>query len=131
MKKLLLLCTVLIGLASTAQVTVTTMTASYCGWNEDTKKFDVDCSFTAEHSARIAFNKAETMFVHTTAAITSTYYVNYIDHQLEEDRDLYVYHVTSDVGNDYVYYVDVKYNELRVMAGDGSYLLMYRIKSVF
>ena len=45
MSKLLLLCTVLIGLTSAAQTTVTTIGFNSCYWNDSTQRFDIECQY--------------------------------------------------------------------------------------
>ena len=131
MKKLLLLCTVLIRLTSTSQITITTEGFEACGWNTETEKYDYDCFSDDKESSRFTFNKDVTMFVHTTPEMTSTYYIDSTDHQLEEERGLWVYFVTSDVGNRYLYFFDLKYSEVRAIPFNGSYIITATIKQLW
>ena len=130
-KLLLLLCTVLIGLTSTAQTTVTTIGFNSCYWNDSTQRFDIECQYRYLSASKFSFNEGVTMITHTTSEMTSTYYIDSTDHRLDYDRQLWVYYVTSDVGNRYAYFFDIKNDEVRALPWDGSYIIYAQIKNVW
>lgn len=101
-----------------------------CYWNDKTQVFE-DCTKNDENS-RFKINKGFTMFEHTTADISSAYYVSKFEHDNVNDVD--VYDVTSDVGNKYTYIFDTKYSEIRIVgtsSDGGSYLVRFHIKATW
>tara|TARA_B110000285_G_scaffold207369_1_gene246694 strand:- start:719 stop:1126 length:408 start_codon:yes stop_codon:yes gene_type:complete len=131
MKNILLIVLVLLGSIAYAQKTVTTIDSQICYWNDSAKEFTDSCRYKEENPARLSFNDEETMFIHTTFTMTSTYYVTGTDHKKEEDGEVYIYFTTSDVGNKYIVFIDLEYNEVRFMPADGSYIISSIIKRVF
>jgi hypothetical protein len=137
MKRIMIIMLLLMGVSTvTAQaVTVTTITSNCCWYDEEKKTYDKDCSFDAYKSSRLVFNEEQTMIVHTTEAMTSTYYVNYQEHVTKLDDgtevDYYWYEITSDVGNNYSLAIDIKYNSVTFMPTGGGYMIRSTIKSIF
>ena len=126
----MIICILLMGvLVGQAQITLTTEGSGVCYWNEETEHFDKECRFNEETVTKFWFNYGETVLVHTTSEMKSTYYVDSTDHK--EDKDLYIYYVTSDVGNKYVYYFDIANYEIRTMTMTGEYLIVNFIKGIF
>jgi hypothetical protein len=111
-----------------AQVSITCHAREYCNWNSDDKKFE-DCS-GHEESSLFVFNENRTLFTHTTETMSSTYYIQ--DVELDKENDLYLYKVISDVGNKYLYVIDVKNHEIRVLPLNGDLkLIRFYIKATF
>ena len=46
----------------------------YCAWNEVTEAWEMDCD-PFENNCLFEMNEDETMFVHTTSEMKSTYYI--------------------------------------------------------
>jgi hypothetical protein len=134
MKKLIqLCCMVFMAGAIHAQGTlhVSTDYKQTCYWNESKSTFD-KCGDNTEYASMFTLNADETMFTHTTATIKSSYYVK--DKEYKADYDSYVYNVTSDVGNKYMFIIDQKNKLLKILSSGHSssgddYLLKFSIKS--
>ena len=76
-------------------------------------------------------NKDETMFVHTTPTMKSTYYVK---DKLSSEDNQFTYNVVSDAGNEYYYIFDVKNEEIKAITEDengNSILIRWYVKSIF
>jgi|ERR1035437_3816734 hypothetical protein len=81
-----------------------------------------------EVSTLFDFNKEMTMFTHTTATISSSYYIKSSSHTEEK---IWEYDIVSDVGNNYHFILDLKNNNLRFIGKnkDGSlFLVRHTIK---
>lgn len=130
-KCLLFLATfMIIALTVKAQVSFSCYHREYCSWNNVLDDF-VDCHGYDEASLFV-MNDSETMFTHTTEDIKSTYYVK--SREYDEDNDVWVYNVTSDVGNEYIYIFDPKNKEIRVVIindDDDISLLRFYVKAIF
>jgi hypothetical protein len=126
---LLLLCALCCTFIAQAQKSYSATYRSYCDWNETTKKFE-NCSGYDDNSL-FEMNSDQTMFIHTTATIKSSYYVKSKEH--DATNDVEIYEVTSDVGNKYTYIFDEKNKEIRVVfLRDGkTQLLTFTIKAIF
>ena len=137
MKKILLTFVLVAGmlLGQAQAVTVTTMTTNICYWDDVSETFSLECVFDETQSSRISFNEEQTMFKHTTDDMTSTYYVDSQKHITENidggEVDYYWYEITSDVGNQYVLIINLLFDRVTFMAGDGSYTIQTAIKSIF
>ena len=130
MKKILIMITLLMGvLVSQAQVTITTEATKICEWDDDAETFSVNCEYYRDWSTKFWFNEAETVLIHTTPDMQSTYYVD--DSKYNEEHNVFIYYITSDVGNKYTYFVDLDHNQLRTMKADGTKLVTHLIKGVF
>jgi hypothetical protein len=101
----------------------------YCDWSDYNKKFENCTGF--EESSLFVMNKTETMFTHTIETMKSTYYVNSKEH--DEEKDVWSYQVTSDVGNQYQYVFDPKNNQIRALyVKDGqAKLVVFTVKAIF
>jgi hypothetical protein len=132
MKKLLLLSyTLLIGLVSISQTTVTTVGFNSCYWNDTTQRFDIECQYRYLSESKFSFNECDTIFTQTTPEMSSTYYIDSTDHKVDYDRQVWVYYVTSGMGNRYVYFFDIKNDEIRFLPWDGSYIVYAKIKNIW
>jgi len=71
------------------------------------------------------------MFTHVTESIKSAYYIE--SKTQDEDTGVWMLSVQSDVGNDYIYFLDFKHDEIRVAAkSDGELILVrFYIKRVW
>ncbi len=114
---------------SKSQISISCDYQSYCQWNENLKKFQNCNGYDA--SSMFSFNEKETMFTHTTSEMTSTYYITKSSYN--EELDIFTYDVVSDVGNDYVYVVDMKNKEIRALfhTEGKTYMVIFVIKSMF
>ena len=101
----------------------------YCVWNEGNQLYE-NCKGHQENSLFI-LNKNETMFTHTTETIKSTYYIKSTEYNKE--KEFWLYHVISDVGNKYVYIFDIKNKEIKAVGlNDGKMkLVTFLIKAIF
>jgi hypothetical protein len=121
-------------LAFTLNAQTVHMSTSYkqtCYWSESTKKFD-QCGDNSEYPSMFTLNSDESMFTHVTNDMKSSYYVT--KKQYDSDYDEYEYDVTSDVGNKYTFFVDLKNNLLKIMSfkddnPTDSYLILFTLKS--
>ena len=119
----------LITSAIEAQTSFSCTYREYCHWNQGKGDYE-DCQGYEENSLFV-MSENETMFTHTTETIKSTYYVT--SNEYNEEKDIWTYDVTSDVGNDYYYIFDPKNNQIRaVYTKDGETLMVvFTVKAVF
>jgi hypothetical protein len=101
----------------------------YCDWNDDNKKFENCRGY--EESSLFVLNKAETMFTHTIETMKSTYYVD--SKEYDEQKEVWTYSVTSDVGNKYYYVFDPKNKQVRALytVEGNSKLIVFSVKAIF
>lgn len=127
---LLLLAFSAMAFTANAQISFSCYHREYCAWNKALENYETDCQGYDE-SSLFVMNDDETMFTHTTESVKSTYYVK--DREYDEDNDVWVYDVVSDVGNRYVYIFDPGNKEIRVLAESDDYDTMIRflIKAIF
>lgn len=127
MKNVLLTCFLLFSLSLSAQLSISTNFRQDATWNESGEKWDVFA--TDEKGTLFEFNKEFTTFRHTTATISSDYYIqkwNYNDTTI-----LYTMTVTSDAGNQYELIID-GINQCVAFFywhGDTYYLVRHSIKN--
>ena len=103
-----------------------------CKWNGYTQKFD-DCS-KKEESSLFTLNAEQTMFHHTTPTMKSSYYVTSQDY--DEKTEMWTYKVKSDVGNDYVFLINLKDDALNILgktSGENAqtYLITHHLKNTW
>lgn len=112
-----------------AQTSFSCVYREYCYWNEYTEKFG-SCEGYDE-SSLFVMNKTETMFTHTIESMKSTYYVN--NRKYDEAKDVWLYYVTSDVGNEYIYIFDPKNKEIRALFAKGkkTIMIVFTVKAIF
>jgi hypothetical protein len=133
MKKILLGLVLMLGFTSTnvtAQTFYSCTEKVYCYYNDETEEFD-NCDEYIEESSLFEVNETMTVFIHTTESMKSTYYVRSTE---TLDSGLIIYHVISDVGNEYSYVFDDEYDEIRcliVFSDDSMAILGFTIKSIF
>ncbi|HHG86726.1 MAG TPA: hypothetical protein ENJ82_18400 [Bacteroidetes bacterium] len=120
---------ILFSLQVTAQVSISCKYREICLWNDDTESFD-ECS-GYEESSLFKLNKDETMFIHTTETIKSAYYIQ--EKEVDEETGVWIMTVESDVGNEYIYFMDFENDEVRVAAQVDGEMVMVRflIKKVW
>jgi len=95
-----------------------------------TQEWEVDCE-TFKNNSLFEMNEDETMFVHTTSEMNSTYYVK---EKVSGEDGIFRYNVVSDVGNEYHYLFDMKNNEVKTIIIDengNSLLVRWYVKAVF
>ncbi len=101
----------------------------YCVYDSVQKNFKI-CTNKPDASSLFELNANGTMFTHTTADLTSRYYVK--SKKFDKDLNVYEYQVMSDVGNGYTFYVPVSgsgFFSILKDNGNQSYLLKHHIKS--
>jgi hypothetical protein len=122
---------IVFSLHSKAQVSFSCYYREICEWNNEEKTFD-NCK-GYEESSLFVMNKSETMFTHTTEDNKSTYYVD--KKTYDEKSNVWIYTVTSDIGNKYLFVFDPKNKEIRalVLDSDMNQVLMIRfyVKMIF
>ncbi len=72
------------------------------------------------------------MLTHTTDDIESAYYIN--SKEKVEDSDVWRLDVTSDVGNNYIYFIDAANKEIRVLVDQGNddfLLIRFYLKQIW
>lgn len=129
MKKLLLLLFVT-PIICFSQTSFSCDLKEFCDWDEVTEVWENDCD-PFEYHCLFEMNKDETMFVHTTPTMKSTYYVK---EKLSAEDNQFTYNVVSDVGNEYFYIFDVKNEEVKAITEDengNSILIRFYVKSIF
>jgi len=130
MKKLLLLLLFTTPIICFSQTSFSCNLKEFCDWNEYKDTWEDDCN-PFEYNCLFVMNKDETMFVHTTATMKSTYYVK---EKLSGEDNQFTYEVVSDVGNEYYYIFDVKNEEVKAITEDengNSILIRWYVKSIF
>ncbi len=86
----------------TAQLNISTNFRQNAVWQNEGEKWNVYS--TDEGGTLFVFNKELTTFRHTTATISSDYYITKWDYNEEELK--YTMTVTSDAGNEYEMIID-------------------------
>ena len=134
MKKILLLLfiTPIIGFSQTS---FSCNLKEQCDWNEYAENWET-CADAFENNCLFEMNKDETMFVHTTATMKSTYYVKKSRYtQEDQEKGLFTYDVVSDTGNKYYFIFDMTNNEVKAISTSGDkddwYLIRWYVKSIF
>ncbi len=103
MKKLLLIFSLFFtSIISFAQLNISTNFRQDAIWNNETSQWDV--SSTDDKGTLFEFNKELTTFHHTTANISSDYFITKYDYNEEEVK--YTMTVKSDAGNEYEMIID-------------------------
>lgn len=112
-----------------AQVSFSCTYRQYCDWLEYSQEFG-NCE-GYEESSLFTMNESETMFTHTIETMKSTYYVN--SSEYDETNKVWLYEVTSDVGNKYTYIFDIKNMQIRALyEKDGqTKLIVFTVKAYF
>ena len=134
MKKILLLLLFITPIICFSQTSFSCDLKEFCDWNEYKDTWEDDCN-PFEYNCLFVMNKDETMFVHTTETMKSTYYVKKSrSTQEEEDEGLFTYDVVSDAGNKYYFIFDMANKEVKTITEDengSSILIRYYVKSIF
>ena len=110
---------------------VSTSNKEFCYWNPSTKLFD-KCGDNPEFLSMFVFNSDQTVIVHTTNDIKSSYFVSSKDYM--SGCSCYAYTVTSDVGNKYTFIADFEKGLFKILSSGHTeetddYLIMFTIKS--
>src|ERR1035437_10557980 len=80
-----------------SQIHISTNICETFSWNKNQGTW-VMTSQDKESSTLFDFNKEMTMFKHTTATISSSYYIKSSSH---DEENIWEYNIVSDVGNNY------------------------------
>ena len=117
---------VIVATISFSQLGISTNYRQDGTWNEAGEKWDI--SSTDDSGTLLEFDKELTMFKHTTAIITSNYYITKWDYNDEDAK--YTMTVTSDAGNEYELIIDGVNNCVAFFywRGDTYYLVRHTIK---
>ncbi len=96
-----------------------------CNW--DGKKF-VDCS-TKEDKSLFEMNAAETVFVHTTSTMKTSYYVR--EKEYDSAKKQSTYQMRSDSGNEYTFIVNPDNKSISVVGKDKDKVfgVFFRVKT--
>lgn len=132
MKKLSLLFLIFfLTAASYAQMHISTNLREDYDWNSKTSSWDFNTDDKAS-ATLFDFNKDMNMFKHTTANISSAYYIK--SNTYDKDSKTWEYEVVSDVGNKYRVILDPDRNNIRFIGtrSDGSqFLVRHTIKRLW
>ena len=106
-----------------------------CDWNEYTANWET-CTDAYEDNCLFVMNSEETMFVHTTETIKSTYYVKKSRYTKEDQENgIFSYDVVSDAGNKYYFIFDITNKEVKAVSTSGEeedwFLVRWYVKSIF
>ncbi|MGY8951411.1 MAG: hypothetical protein ACKVJW_06475 [Flavobacteriales bacterium] len=106
-----------------------------CAWNEYTASWET-CDDAYEDNCLFEMNNDETMFVHTTETIKSTYYVKKSRYTKEDQENgIFSYDVVSDAGNQYYFIFDITNKEVKAVSTSGEeedwFLIRWYVKSIF
>ena len=112
-----------------AQTNISCYHRDVCLWNDDSKDFD-DCEGYDENSLFV-INAAETMFEHTTPTMSSAYFIK--EKVQDPETGVWMLSVTSDVGNEYLYFLDFEADEIRIAAETSGemVMIMFKIKKTW
>jgi IMP dehydrogenase/GMP reductase len=118
---------VLAATQSFAQLHISTKHRTDAYFDTDTDKYVV--TDERDDNTLFKFNKAMTMFDHTTATISSTYYIE--SKTYDEKTERYELEIKSDVGNHYTMIIDLKELNLRFLYKQKgvTYAVQHDIKS--
>ena len=104
-----------------AQINISCNYRETCLYNEETEKFDI-CDKEEENSL-FKINADMSVITHTTETIKSAYYVE--KQSTDQETGIIELTVVSDVGNEYVYFIDIENKEVRIAAkSDGQIILI-------
>lgn len=99
MKHLLIaIASLIITSSISAQTYISSDSRQSCFWNATDQKF-TECGNSENFESMFTLNALETMFVHTTSTMKSSYYIKSKTYMPETDA--YNFEVLSDVGNKY------------------------------
>ncbi len=120
---------ILISSCAGAQTSFSCYHREDCGWNEVNQKFDI-CEGRDEYSL-FYINEQETIITHTTYEQKSAYYVD--GKEYNDSKKLWMYEVTSDVGNKYIFAFDPRNAEVRCVfkKDEETFLVRFYVKAVF
>lgn len=102
MKHILLTCSLLFAFSLSAQLSISTHLRQDATWNNSEEKWNVFS--TDDKGTLFEFNKDFTLFRHTTASISSDYYIR--NWEYDDEQITYTMTVTSDAGNEYELIID-------------------------
>lgn len=112
-----------------AQTSFSCTERSTCLLDEDLNV--VDC-INSEEASLFVFNDAETMITHTTDKGKTTYFVH--DKEFNSNYDTFIYEVTSDTGNEYLFYIDPDDKSIHVFYSDEDddiWVVSFKVKAIF
>lgn len=109
-----------------AQIYASCTHRDYYAYNEATEDFEYQNGY--DENSLYKINSQWTMFDHTTPSISSSYYVS--SSEYNEEENVLVMNVVSDVGNKYLYSFDFGENKVRILFndGDGLQLIVFTVK---
>ncbi len=112
-----------------AQLNISTEKRLTAYWDDDDEEWVLLTE--KEDNTLFHFNESMTMFTHTTATISSTYYIKSKEYDGSAQR--YDMSIVSDVGNKYTMVIDVKNSNLRFIytKGDMTYAVQHNIKNAW
>ena len=136
MKKILLLLLFITPIICFSQTSFSCNLKEQCDWNKYAENGWETCADAYENNSLFEMNKNETMFVHTTETIQSTYYVKKSRYTKEDqEKGLFSYDVVSDTGNKYYFIFDMTNKEVKAISTRGEeddwYLIRWYVKSIF
>ncbi|OIP01582.1 MAG: hypothetical protein AUJ98_04010 [Bacteroidetes bacterium CG2_30_33_31] len=103
-KTLLFIIAILSFVIAEAQLHISTDTRKDAYWNATNEEW-VITSTNTEELTFFNFNKAMTLFKHVTPSMTSAYIIDKVTNA-DDDKKMYEFDITSDVGNKYHMYID-------------------------
>ena len=128
---MIILALVVTTITANAQTTyVSSAQRQTCYWEASSQKFSV-CGELENFECLFTLNADETMFVHTTPTLKSSYYVKSKSYNAEADVN--TYDVISDVGNKYQFIFGKTAPNFVILStghadGKDDYIMKYPIK---
>lgn len=129
MKKIILLIVtaMLLSPSLIAQVTFTLDAHILLKWTEESGRY-VETGDWIKDPSMMKLNELETVFNHRTNRMESNYYVKSTEHE----EDYRMYYVVSDVGNEYLFMIDIEKRLFKIIdQPDDSNMLIHNIKATF
>lgn len=112
-----------------SQINISCSYREICTWNSFSESFD-EC-YGYEENSLFKINESETMFTHVTESIKSAYYID--SKSQDEETGVWMLSVQSDVGNDYIYFLDFEHDEIRVAinSDEGIKMVRFYVKRIW
>ena len=109
-----------------SQIYVSCTHRDYYKYNQVTEEFEYQHGY--DENSLYKINSQWTMFEHTTPSISSSYYVS--SSEYDEEENLLVMNVVSDVGNKYLYSFDMGEKKVRILFNNDEelQLIVFTVK---
>lgn len=118
------------GCFAQAQTTFNCSSRTYCLLDDN---YDIEgCDDTEEVSTTFVFNEEVTAVTHSTGTNETVYYIT--DSEYDEDDNSFTFEVTSENGNDYIFFIfpdDNQFVALYVDDEGDTWIVLFEIDSIY